>query len=113
MQWLTLVPEDSGVQRLKADNKLPATTGDVEQVAPFPRVHPARIGDRRESRSAMPTKERRSAERRQGDRRKKQIPVLLDTRSKHDRRAFENRRKTDNDQAPATAVSHRRLNLYV
>lgn len=112
MQWLTLVPEDSGVQRLKADNKLPATTRDVDQVAPFPRVHSAHIGDGQKSRLAMPTKERRSTERRQGDRRKKQVPVLLDTRSKHDRRGFENRRKTDNDQAAATPI-HRRLNLYV
>jgi len=94
MQWLKLVSEDGGVQRLKAVNRLPAATKAVEPVPPCPATHSARIDGRPEAGSRRPVKDRRQNERRQGsDRRKKQVPVMLDTRSKHDRRALENRRE--------------------
>jgi hypothetical protein len=111
MQWLTLVPEDSGVQRLKADNRKPAVTGSVDPVSPYPRVHPTRSGKQIETRS-RPAHDRRQGERRRGDeRRREQVPVLLDTRCREDRRAIENRR------APATTDEHppvvrRHINLY-
>ncbi|TCK19428.1 hypothetical protein DFR30_2739 [Thiogranum longum] len=113
MQWITLVPEDAGVQRLKADNRRPVITRNVDAVSPYPSAHALRIGEgnRRES---APHGERRADERRAGaERRKQQVPVLLDTRSKHDRRAIDNRRTidaTDNnsDQRPRRV----RLNLY-
>jgi len=94
MQWLKLVSEDGGVQRLKAVNRRPAATTAVEPVPPYPATHSARIDRRPEPGSRRPVKDRRQNERRQGnDRRKKQVPVMLDTRSKHDRRALENRRE--------------------
>jgi hypothetical protein len=112
MQWLKLVSEDGGVQRLKADNRLPVTTPGVDPVPPYPATHSARIGERHET-NARPVKDRRQNERRKGgERRKKQVPVVLDTRSKHDRRALENRRgdkKRSQDKPPARS----RINVYV
>ena len=112
MQWLKLVSEDGGVQRLKAGNRLPAATPGVAPVPPYPATHSARIGGHPEPGSRRPLKDRRQNERRQGgDRRKKQIPVVLDTRSKHDRRALENRRegkKCRKNKPPARS----RINVY-
>ena len=112
MQWLKLVSEDGGVQRLKAGNRLPAKTPCVAPVPPYPATHSARIDGYPDSATRRPPKERRQNERRQGgDRRKKQIPVVLDTRSKHDRRALENRRggkKRKQDKSPARS----RINVY-
>ena len=45
MQWLTLVPEDAGVQRLKADNRRPAVTRDVDALSAYPSTHAVKIGD--------------------------------------------------------------------
>ncbi len=111
MQWLSLVSEDSGVQRLKADNRLPATTQGVLAVSPFPSTHAAKAGEHRDTHQ-RPVTDRRRNERRQGnERRKKQIPVVLDTRSNHDRRGIENRRKnqTVHDEKPAPLP---RINIY-
>ena len=93
MQWLKLVSEDGGIQRLRAANRLPARAPRVGAVPAYPSTHSARSDDRPEPGRRRPFKDRRQHERRQGgDRRKKQVPVLLDTRSKHDRRSLENRR---------------------
>lgn len=111
MQWLTLVPEDSGVQRLKADNRKPAVTGSVDPVSPYPRVHPTRPGKQIETRSRPAHERRRGERRRSGERRLEQLPVLLDTRCRQDRRAIDNRRAAaaTGEQPPAT---RRRINLY-
>jgi len=111
MQWLTLVPEDSGVQRLKADNRKPAVTGSVDPVSPYPRAHPTRSGEQIESRQ-RPVHDRREGERRRGgERRREQVPVLLDTRCQEDRRAIENRRASvATGEHPPTA--RLRINLY-
>lgn len=111
MQWLTLVSEDSGVQRLKADNRLPATAPDVNAVSPYPSTHAAQIGERPDT-NREPVRDRRQSDRRRGnDRRKKQLPVVLDTRSNHDRRDIENRRKTQtaSNEKPAAPA---RINVY-
>ncbi len=109
MQWLKLVTEDGGIQRLRANNRLPATTPAVDPVPLSPTTHSNPNGEQPVSES-RPKKERRQKERRKGgDRRKKQIPVLLDTRSKHDRRALENRRggrqHSENDPPPRSGVN--------
>jgi hypothetical protein len=113
MQWLKLVSEDGGIQRLKAGNRLPAKTPGVGPVPPYPATHSARIDRYPEFGSHRPPEDRRQNERRQGgDRRKKQIPVVLDTRSKHDRRALENRRggkKRSQDRPPIRSG----VNIYV
>ena len=97
MQWIKLVPEDGGIQNLKADNKRPAITRNVDAVSPYPSVHAPRIGEDA-LREARKHQKRRTGDRREGnDRRKQQTRVLLDTRSKHDRRAIGDRRSADPD----------------
>ena len=94
MQWLTLVSEDNGVQRLKAANRRPAVARALEPVAPYPSAHPARIGEHSET-PRRRSENRQPAERRKnGDRRRKQVPVILDTRSQHDRRELQDRHGT-------------------
>lgn len=110
MQWLSLVTEDSGVQRLKADNRKPAVTADVDAVSPYPSAHPARIGEGGNAQQRRPLQDRRKQDRRNGgDRRQQQVPVLLDTRSSHDRRGIENRRRPTGSETPSPRT---RLNLY-
>jgi len=95
MQSLKLVNEDTGVQNLRQTNRMPVTAGSVAAVPAYPSTHAARIGDARER---MPAIDRRVKERRRGeDRRKKQVPVLLDTRASHDRRMTARRSPDDED----------------
>ena len=111
MQWLTLVPEDSGVQRLKADNRRPAVARALEPVSPYPSVHPAHINEQPET-PRRHSESRQPGERREGrDRRRKQVPVILDTRSKHDRRALQGRRNTHGEEAE-TATPRQRIDVY-
>lgn len=109
MQWLSLVTEDAGVQRLKADNRQPVVARSLDAVSPYPAIHPARIGEGK-VREPGARRERRDGERRQGERRQKQVPVLLDTRC-GSRRGIENRRReaAEPDDAGIPAV---RINVY-
>jgi len=122
MQWIKLVPEDAGIQNLQIDSRRPVVTRDVDAVSPYPSAHAPKIGEgnrRGNGRHA----DRRSGERRSGeDRRKQQIPVLLDTRCKHDRRAIGNRRVEDAIRASSKDTPsgddeqtppRKHLNLYV
>jgi hypothetical protein len=112
MQWLSLVTEDAGVQRLKADTRLRVALRSLDGVAPCPSLHTVQT-DAAEHRQRLPRRERRQQERRRaGDRRQQQLPVFLDTRSRQDRRQPHNRRLTwisENPQVTARA----RLDLYV
>ena len=92
MQWLSLVPEDAGVQRLQAERPATARTAQLDAVARYPSAHPAQIGERRANAPA-PRRERRGGERRQGDRRGQQLAGAFDPRSKHDRRGCQDRRR--------------------
>ncbi len=98
MQWLSLVSEDTGVQRLKAADRAPARTGRLEAVAQYPSAHPVQVGERRAD-QRPPRVDRRRGERRDADRRTRQIPVLLDTRSQHQRRAVQDRRRSGGETA--------------
>jgi len=113
MQWINLVPEDAGIQNLKADNRRPVITRDVDAVSPYPSAHAPRIGKGMQ-RTLGKGRERRTDERRAGaDRRKQQVPVMLDTRSKHDRRSIDNRRAAPSVEAgPGRPPLSTRLNLY-
>ena len=111
MQWLKLVSEDGGVQRLKAVNRLPARAPHVDAVPAYPATHSARSGEYPEP--GRPLKDRRQNERRQGgERRKKQVPIVLDTRSKHDRRALENRRDGNKRCEDKTPAPRSGINVY-
>jgi hypothetical protein len=111
MQWLTLVPEDSGVQRLKADNRLPTVTRSVDPVSASSPVPTARSGEQVQEQRKPATDRRRGDRRRGCERRSEQQPVLLDTRCSQDRRGGENRRQSDGgrEQRP---VARTRINLY-
>ena len=111
MQWLTLVSEDNGVQRLKADNRRPVVARAVDAVSPYPSTHPVRVGEHPEIQRQHVEIRRYGERRKRGDRRHKQVPVILDTRSSHDRRALQSRRATHSvDEKPDTP--HQRINVY-
>ena len=99
------------MQRLKADNRQPVVARAVDSVSPYPSAHPVKIGEHPENRRQRTTN-RRQDERRQGnDRRREQVPVMLDTRSNHDRRALQNRRAAHNGDETADAPQLR-INVY-
>jgi hypothetical protein len=110
MQWLKLVNDDAGIQSLKAANRQTPVARGVESLAPYPSVHRAQIGERRDNGAPVPPRDRRRGDRRQGDRRQHDIPVLLDTRTAHDRRGLEDRR-SDNTATDAPAT-RRGIDVY-
>jgi hypothetical protein len=88
--------DDVGVNSLKRANEEPGVARATDEVPPYPRVHeqvtpvqPERRGVRRERRSGR-------------DRRQKDVPVMLDTRSPH------SRRKIDRDRRKGGAKKDRR-----
>ena len=87
MTSFKIINDDTGVRGLQENNKTPVITGPVMPVKPSNPVQKSPINV-----PLSPTQvDRRSAEpqqlqRRQLDRRKTESPVLLDTRSQHDRR---------------------------
>lgn len=112
MQWINLAPEDAGIQNLRRDTRRPAVRRDVDAVSPYPSARPPRIDeDMRDATGKH--RERRAGDRRAGtDRRKEQIPILLDTRCKHDRRAIGNRRSPPRDTDTRHSSHNTQLNLY-
>lgn len=111
MQWINLVPEDAGVQRLKASNRRPVAARKLDAVTPYPSSHEVQVGNDGDT-DREPVRDRRREERRKGgDRRKQHQPVLLDTRGRHNRRAIENRRQSDREEKPA-ATQHSQIDLY-
>lgn len=108
MTFINLIPDDLGLQRLKSDNAQPGSARAVTPVDPYPtqqpgQAHPKPMVLRREE------PEQRKRERRHGERRQQQLPVVLDTRTPHDRRGIGDRRDTGG------RAQHRptnRLNLF-
>jgi hypothetical protein len=109
MTSINLIPDDLGVQRLRRENSRPASTGSVTAVDPYPAEQPGqshperRLATRRMS-------ERRQGERRRGERRREQVAVLLDTRSRHDRRSARDRRRQAGQESSVATRSG--LDLY-
>ena len=102
MQWITPAYEDYGVQRLRASNRKPAIARAVG---------PARIGEHSETPRQRVENRHQGERRKGGDRRRKQVPVILDTRSSQNRRALQNRRNPQNvDEAADTP--RQRINVY-
>lgn len=87
MTSFKITNDDLGVRGLQESNKTPVISGPVlpvkasNPVQASPENLPIKIGqtERRDT-------EHNQSHRRQSDRRKTDIPVLLDTRSQHDRR---------------------------
>lgn len=86
MTSINLRPDDLNIQSLKRDNEAPATTRAVSPTAPSPRVHGSEEQVAPGQHPPPPRVERRGDRRTGEDRRKRQIPVILDTRSKRERR---------------------------
>jgi len=102
MQWITPVYEDYGVQRLRAYNRRPAIARAVD---------PVRAGEYSETPRQWIESRHQGERRRGGDRRRKQVPVILDTRSSQSRRALQNRLDPHGvDQAAGT--TRQRINVY-
>lgn len=114
MTSINLRPDDAGIRNLKNDNTRPASTQEVDHVPPYPNTHPVKSGMlspveqenlQRVQQAGTPQTEEETAqqtlmqERRQRrDRRKKQVPVILDTRSRQQRRlATSNPREGDEE----------------
>lgn len=107
MTFINLIPDDLGVQRLKSENAQPGTTRAVTPVDPYPsqqanQPQPLPLPPRRNRRKP------RKGERRAGERRKRQEPVILDTRASQDRRETADRREDEAESRPPP-----RIDLYV
>jgi hypothetical protein len=97
-----IVPRtEAGTDSLTRENRTPAGAGKAEALQPpaAPRPTPE---ERRPVPRAQTSEgdgdapaDRRGGERRQNDRRSRNVPVLLDTRSGRDRRTSQPRRRTD------------------
>ncbi len=85
MTSIQIGPDDAATRSAQVDNKKPAVTGPVQPVKPARPVQISEPGQR-----LQPVQHQPHAcirwQRRHEDRRKVDIPVLLDTRSYHDRR---------------------------
>lgn len=82
--------DDDGLQQLKAADRAKGRVQATDHVEKSARIAPSE--EQRENRPLVPVPRR--GERRRGERRLKQEPVLLDTRSPHARRNKQ-RRATD------------------
>jgi hypothetical protein len=88
---LNIRPDDTGLQSIKrTDSAASASPAPLSPSAPAAPVH----GGGRQSQPAPAIERRR--ERRKGERRKRNLPVVLDTRSRGDRR----RNGADADSGP-------------
>jgi len=106
MTTIKMLRDDEGVLSLTRQNKATIDLeGDVEEVEPYPTIRPMaprlpekapRSRDRRRH-TAQSERQHRGSDRRQRQRRQRDTPVLLDTRSSFERR---NRLRRDNDQRP-------------
>ena len=102
---ITPPPDDVGTQSLKRINRASGTALAVAEVAPYPNIHPARTslnaqmaaGELSRRIRERPPLSRDASNRRAGDRRKKQLPVLLDTRDHRERRMETRREESNSD----------------
>lgn len=74
------IPRDDAATQIKST---PAER-EVQPTAPYPKVQPVTAHE--DVTQAPPRQARKQAEQRARDRRKQNVPVILDTRSGHDRR---------------------------
>lgn len=101
MTSITPPPDDQNLQRLKFDNAAPASARAVAHTTRVKGVPETRPSPR-QTEVEIRKVERRRGERRRQDRRQRKIPVVLDTRSQHDRRTRNGQRATDQEAKPAT-----------
>ena len=105
MQWIPPLYEDYGVQRLRADNLKPAIARAVDPVFPYPSTHPTRFGEHSATLRQYVQNRHQGERRKGGDRRRKQVPVILDTRSSQNRRNPQSMDRT-------AGTPRQRINVY-
>lgn len=93
--------DDHNVESLRRTNRANGEVKQTPAVDPAPRVD---AGERSGEKGVYRGPERRRAERRQGDRRSRRDPVLLDTRAPDDRRK-RLRRRSDREAVARDARS--------
>ena len=110
MTTIKLYRDDNGVRQLQNQNEAGPVTEDVEVVQPYPAVktmapkpfeeqaRPVTSRPYTESPHTPEPHSRGESDRRRRQRRRRNEPVLLDTRSRHERRTRLRRR---NDSVPA------------
>jgi hypothetical protein len=91
-------------------NPKPAADRSVHPVAPYPRTEP--VQPHEETRPTSPPAPRQRRQRRKGERRKRNEPVLLDTRSGQDRRGA-GRRDDDVSDEEQTQDKDPGIDVYV
>lgn len=104
MTSITPPPDDIGLQRLKLDNAAPGTARAVTSPRPAGGVPESRPAPRQAEAETVTPVERRQGERRHGERRQRNLPVVLDTRSRQDRRTRTGQRATDHEPGGETTV---------
>ena len=87
MTSFKIIPDDASIRAIQGGSKQPAITGPVLPVKPS---NPVQKSPETLPAQPLPSDPRR-VQRRQYDRRQRHEPVILDTRSKHDRRTKVNR----------------------
>lgn len=98
-----------GTEGLRNTNTVPGTTSATSPVLDTARIHPEHSTT---IRTIVPRKERRTNDRRMRDRRKQDLPALLDTRSQHDRRTTSRRRQDDRSSSKKFARA-RGINIVI
>jgi hypothetical protein len=101
MTGINFPRDDESLVRLKISDKQkkPGAVQETQQIEPYPRIMPqSRTGSHTKApyRAPMPNPILRKKERRKANRRRKNIPVLLDTRSQYGRRT--QARRHENEQ---------------
>ena len=103
--------DDAGINALKSSNTKPTSSDPTEEVRPYPAIHPEGSLENR-SRRPQQHHRKRNGDRRDEERRGKQVQVLLDTRLPYDRRTRP-RRGSDRANQRRTRKGGKRISFYI
>lgn len=110
-------PNDVGLRDLKTENEQPANARETDPVPPYPRTRERRFDaetperEREQGKQERPQTERRVERRTGGDRRKRDVPVFLDTRNNRERRVSQHDRRGDAE--PTAAAKPKGIDINV
>ncbi len=102
MSSITPPADDAGVQSLRQSNRTATGVASVSSVAAKPAIHQSPGTTTTDS---LRIKRHRLVERRSENRRRQKQKVLLDTRSRHDRRTAERRTSVDKSSVDKNSVN--------
>jgi len=107
---VNIARDDAGVYSLKTANSTPVTAQAVTGVPPYGGREP---GQSPPVERAPPVRDRRQGERRRGERRAGKAPVILDTRDKHERRAWMHGRRAEDRASVAEPRAYVGINVFI